>query len=207
MFVAATRTELHCTAEMLPATFKLCAAISYQHLRNVTGERPVLWVLLSARLLSALFLGWGTEAVCCSGGAAAPGWAVAPQLLSGRCVLPVCCSEQSLSSTDPSRPPVSQWEEASLTGTSAAGLGTSKQARLFQPDTAPLCCALCSQGCADRLQWPSARSSASCRAAAQGPARGSARSAGEAPCSVSAASRDLPPPGQCWGGDLLVVLC
>ena len=103
MFVAATRTELHCTAEMLPATFKLCAAISYQHLRNVTGERPVLWVLLSARLLSALFLGWGTEAVCCSGGAAAPGWAVAPQLLSGRCVLPVCCSEQSLSSTDPSQ--------------------------------------------------------------------------------------------------------
>lgn len=25
---------------MLPATFKLCAAISYQHLRNMTGEGP-----------------------------------------------------------------------------------------------------------------------------------------------------------------------
>lgn len=28
---------------MLPATFKLCAAISYQHLRNMTGEGLGAW--------------------------------------------------------------------------------------------------------------------------------------------------------------------
>lgn len=28
---------------MLPATFKLCAAISYRHLRNMTGEGTGVW--------------------------------------------------------------------------------------------------------------------------------------------------------------------
>lgn len=51
---------------MLPATFKLCAAISYRHLRNMTGEGMggcgpwvVHFVPRDPFLLLAVFLGFG----------------------------------------------------------------------------------------------------------------------------------------------------
>lgn len=118
---------------MLPATFKLCAAISYQHLRNVTGESPMPRILLSAQLLSALS-GLG------DGGCMM--FPVGLQLWSGQslfsCSQAVACSP--CATWICFHPPVSQWEEASLIGTSTEGLGTSRQGRLFQPDTTQLCC-------------------------------------------------------------------
>lgn len=58
---------------MLPATFKLCAAISYRHLRNMTGEgtggcpggvlhmglQVLRFVPRDPFLLLAVFLGFG----------------------------------------------------------------------------------------------------------------------------------------------------
>lgn len=47
---------------MLPATFKLCAAISYRHLRNMTGEGPGDWDAELGEPLSVGCLWWAAPA-------------------------------------------------------------------------------------------------------------------------------------------------